>query len=534
MLRILIRNILSNWAGFGVQVVVAFFLTPFILHSLGEMRYGIWALVTGLTGYYGLLDLGFRSGITQYLARHLATRNFEQMNRVASTAIAALGICGALIAVVSALLSWLAPHIFTIPAEAIAETRICISVIGVSTAISFVFFTFSAVFAATQRYDMANAISIIIRLITAGVMVAALKLGYGLVGISVVNAASEIIGYMLRVIVAYRILPELNISMTLVTRDVIKYIGTYSIWNLIITGSSQLISYSDAIVIGIFMPVKAIAPFSLAVSLTNYIANILASATVVFFPAATKLHAQNDVDGLRSLYFNGSKMMLHLAITVSLVPALYAVDFFRLWVGSEFADGVDYPPTSLLFQILLASLVVSASPRIGSQVLAGALRIRLLACIFIIEGIANLLLSLLLIRYFGLIGVAVGTLLPSLCIKGIIQPIILCRSLDIPLSTYLKQVCLRPCISGSLCFIVLLVIRYYDEPASNWTSLFFHCSLAFMLVLINLIFIGLNQPERQLLIIQPLASALRFVKSTRYRTGSMAYDENNVNEQTNL
>ena len=56
MLRVLIRNIVSNWVGFSVQVAVAFFLTPFILHSLGDTRYGIWSLVIGLTGYYGLLD----------------------------------------------------------------------------------------------------------------------------------------------------------------------------------------------------------------------------------------------------------------------------------------------------------------------------------------------------------------------------------------------------------------------------------------------------------------------------------------------
>jgi O-antigen/teichoic acid export membrane protein len=93
MLRILIRNIVSNWLGFAVQVAVAFFLTPFVLHSLGDARYGIWALVTGLTGYYGLLDLGFRSGITQYLTRHLATRDFEAMNRTASTAMVALACC---------------------------------------------------------------------------------------------------------------------------------------------------------------------------------------------------------------------------------------------------------------------------------------------------------------------------------------------------------------------------------------------------------------------------------------------------------
>ena len=206
MLRTLARNIVSNWCGFAVSAAVAFFLTPFVLHSLGDTRYGIWALVMGLTGYYGLLDLGFRSGITQYMTRHLATRNFKQMNRVASTALVVLVCCSGLIAIVSSVLSWLAPYIFTIPPDAVTEIRWCILVIGFTTAIQFVFFPFSAVFTATQRYDMANAISVPMRFATLRLTVAALNRGYGLIGLSAVNAGGELIGYSVRWRVAKRIL----------------------------------------------------------------------------------------------------------------------------------------------------------------------------------------------------------------------------------------------------------------------------------------------------------------------------------------
>jgi len=34
-----------------------------------------------VTGYYGLLDLGIRGGLTQYITRHLATGDVERMNR---------------------------------------------------------------------------------------------------------------------------------------------------------------------------------------------------------------------------------------------------------------------------------------------------------------------------------------------------------------------------------------------------------------------------------------------------------------------
>src|SRR3989337_3174154 len=94
--RRLVRNVACHWAGYIVQVAVAFFMTPYVIHTLGEARYGIWTLVMGLTGYYGLLDLGIAYGITQYLTRCLAANDTENLNRTASTGTVALSYCGVL------------------------------------------------------------------------------------------------------------------------------------------------------------------------------------------------------------------------------------------------------------------------------------------------------------------------------------------------------------------------------------------------------------------------------------------------------
>ena len=93
MLRVIARNAASNWLGYAVQVVVTFFLTPFVLKSLGDTRYGIWALITGLTGYYGLLALGLQAGVTQLMTHSIAEKDYDKLNRIASAAVFALTVC---------------------------------------------------------------------------------------------------------------------------------------------------------------------------------------------------------------------------------------------------------------------------------------------------------------------------------------------------------------------------------------------------------------------------------------------------------
>src|SRR5438552_12736758 len=102
---------LGDSTAFAVHVVLAFFMTPFVLRSLGDGRYGVWAVMTGLTGYYGLLDLGLRGGMTQHLARSLGLRDFDRFNRDASTGLAALTVCGSVIVAITFAASALAPRI---------------------------------------------------------------------------------------------------------------------------------------------------------------------------------------------------------------------------------------------------------------------------------------------------------------------------------------------------------------------------------------------------------------------------------------
>src|SRR6266852_3513339 len=66
------RGVFSNWTALAVSFVVAFFLSPFIVHHLGVVAYGVWALVVAITSYMSLLDLGLRGAVIRFVSRHYA------------------------------------------------------------------------------------------------------------------------------------------------------------------------------------------------------------------------------------------------------------------------------------------------------------------------------------------------------------------------------------------------------------------------------------------------------------------------------
>src|ERR1700721_3257066 len=82
-----LKNVASNWAGLGVNIAVGFFLSPFILHHLGDEAFGLWVLIFSLTGYYGIFDFGIRSSLIRYVSKFQATGDKDELARLVNTSL---------------------------------------------------------------------------------------------------------------------------------------------------------------------------------------------------------------------------------------------------------------------------------------------------------------------------------------------------------------------------------------------------------------------------------------------------------------
>ena len=60
----------------AIPMLAGFVIAPFLVHRLGELRYGEWILIASMTNYFGLLDLGIgvRSAVTSPIIAPAASR----------------------------------------------------------------------------------------------------------------------------------------------------------------------------------------------------------------------------------------------------------------------------------------------------------------------------------------------------------------------------------------------------------------------------------------------------------------------------
>ena len=503
----ILRNITSNWIGFVVNAAVTLALTPFVLNQLGAARYGIWILTSSFIGYYGFLDLGFRAGVTQYLTGYLAVRDYDRGSDCLSSAVAVLSLLGLLMAALSVVTAYITPYLFTIPPDMVQEAFWCIMVVGISSAVQCFFSPFSSIFTAMQRFDLANLIGIGSRLLTACGIVAALKMGHGLIGVSVVICGVNVIEYLIRWRVALRLVPELIVSWRRSNFARLREIASFGGWNFLISINSYVYNYVPNLLIGAFMPIAALGYYALSTGLLRNVNSVLSPVGQVMCPVAVEVYAKGNQDELVRLYHDGSRLMLLTMVSTVLVAAFWAEDFYRLWVGETYVSGVHFHSVALIFQILLISTFTTYVSSIAGQILIGSGRVRTVAIALICGSMLNLTFSLILIRPYGLAGIAAATVIASVIIDLIAIPLLLQKIIGLSVKSFLFSACVRPVVVGALQAILILTIRLMGKPA-DWQNLFLQGGLAGGGLVATVIAIGLTTSERERFVVRPMQRLL--------------------------
>jgi O-antigen/teichoic acid export membrane protein len=448
-LKVILRNIFSNWAGYAITVVIGFFLSPFVVHRLGQTGYGVWTLIVSLTGYFGVLDLGLRQSVGRFISRHVAQQDSASVNRTLSTAFTMLAAAGFL-AIAASIAAALNFDRFHVEPQYRDAARTALLIAGFNIGIALPCSVLSTVLAALERYDLMNAIAVLGVVTRAVLVIVALRSGYGLVTLALITLAVGLIEYSVTAFSAKRLYPPLRLSLGRLDSATGKELFGFGIYRFIWIIANQLIFYTDTVVIGLFINAAAITSYAIAGTLVNYGRTLVSMASDVYYPVTAKLDSNNDLDGLRKVYLFGTNVALIIGLPVCLGFLFFGRQFITLWMGAEYAG------SALFLTVLTIAQFTSVTQYTAAQVLVGMAKHKLLAQVAIAEGVANLVLSVVLIQRIGLVGVAWGTVIPHLVTTGIVVPLYTARILKLPMSTYLVKGCLRPVIcavpTAALCW----------------------------------------------------------------------------------
>jgi O-antigen/teichoic acid export membrane protein len=308
--------------------------------------------------------------------------------------------------------------------------RIALLIAGLNFSVVLPMGVFSSVLIAIERYDVLNAITVIGELIRCALVVTVIKMGYGLAALAGVTLLTTTTQYITIALVAKSLYPSLKVALSLVNWTTIRGLFGFGVFRFVVIVANQLIFYSDSLVIGFFLGAAAITTYAVAGSLVNMGRNFVLLITDTFVPAAARLDASRDVAGLRRLLTLGTRMALLIALPLCLGFIFLGKQFLILWMGRAFAS------SAVILSVLTIPQFSSMSQYVSISVLSAMAKHKILAYVVMAEGIANLVMSIILVRKIGLIGVAWGTVIPHVLTTAVIMPFYTLRVLRLNLRAY--------------------------------------------------------------------------------------------------
>lgn len=404
-LQALARNLSTRYVAIGVESAVGLVLLPFNIAHLGRATYGLWMLAASVTGYFSLLDLGYAGALTKFVAHYRARHDAGAINEIASTLFflfAALGV--AAIATAALVATWLGPLFNLSPAEA-ATGRTILLVISVQVGFQFVFSVFGAVVNGFQRYDLNNLVGAATTIIVALVNVVILGAGLGAVPLIIGTTAVRLAALAIYRRNAYRVFPELKISLSLIRRARLREVTGFSVFVAVLDWAAKVNYSLDAMVIGAFLGTVFVGAWTISQRLAEAIQRLTNQLNDMLFPAIVDSDASQQADRLRQIFLQGTRLSLATVLPVAVTAAMLAGPLLDAWVGHGSGS-------VLVTRLLAAVVIVRVGTATSMTVLKGAGGHRLLAALNVVVAAFNVALSLFLVRRMGLTGVALGTLVP--------------------------------------------------------------------------------------------------------------------------
>jgi O-antigen/teichoic acid export membrane protein len=414
-------------------ILLAFVVSPILVQRLGEERYGVWTLVVSFAGYLAILDLGIHAAIVRLVSLHSARGEGQAVERVFSTALAALAVLGTLAFAVMLVAGEFFGELFDLDLTP-ERSRLLFLVIGIDIAANLVFTLFLGTLSALQVFLKVNLLGTLAAVLKSVAIVLLLERGHGLMTLALVQLGANLLRHGLQFLVLRQSAPTLRFRLSSCSSEVLRQLLRYGIYGLLITLALRFQASTSPLLIGRSVSVAAVTSYAIPASILEQLEKLALAAIAVLIPLVSSREAVGQVERNRSLYTRGTRYALLALLPVLFVLFTVGDDFLRLWMGPQLESR-----SADVLQILLVGYAAALPQLMAHGILKGLSRHRGLALLLCLQALANLALSLVLVHDYGVLGVSLGLTLPLLLVNLVLLPAYTCRVLGIGYFGYLQS-----------------------------------------------------------------------------------------------
>jgi O-antigen/teichoic acid export membrane protein len=433
----IIRNALLSSSSQAWNLLVAIFLTPYLLFKLGTEGFAIWSLTYVLVSSLVSLDLGLKVTLTRFVATSCAKNKMKSISEFLGTAFwISLGL-DLTVAGIIILFSDQYLNFLNVPAARLAEARFVLSISALILALTNPFALFQSSLYGFQRLDWVASINVLAATLSAGGTVLVLQSGWGLYGL-VLNAAwVELVNAFLFLFAVRRLLRPGGMRLYQFNFQAAREMLAYGA-RIQVTGLGSLASTQfGKILAGHFLTLSSVAAYELGLRVASNITLIPVWSMAAVLPAASEMAILPDRARLVELYRRGTKYVWIGATLLAGLVWLTAPQILAVWTAAP------QPEAALVTRWLAVAFGINLVTAVGTTIARGIGRAGLETRYAILVLVMQLVGTTIFARSFGLTGLLVANAL-AISIGSGYFVLLFHRELAQSVLPWMQQILLRP------------------------------------------------------------------------------------------
>ena len=387
-------NMITQIISFAVNMLIGFFLTPYIVENV-QSGNGFITLSSNFISYATLITTAINSMAGRFIAVSYFRKEEENVLKYYSSVFFANIFLCLIFTVPVILLIIFLPSLINIPTELVNDVRALFLLVFSHFFIDLIGNVFVSSGYVLNRLDMV-AMRKTEATILKGVLTFAIFLIFipHLWYVGLVQVVCSLYNAFRNYRIHKKLMPEVKISRKYFDIHKIAELFSSGIWNTISSVGSVLVNGLDVLIANIAINEVAMDIVSVAKYIPVYIQSLVVTLANVFAPKQTKLFAEGDFDGMKKTLISSSRFTALITCLPVVFMIVYGKQFFALWVPSKDAQTL----------WILATVAVSMYPiqlvaSTFNAVITSANKVKLNSLVTIGFSLASILVMFILLQF---------------------------------------------------------------------------------------------------------------------------------------
>ncbi len=481
-------NSLAAGLIFATRFAVAFLVTPFLVAGLGDVLYGVWAIIIKMTD---LLSAGGRSAhaLKWFVVNRQESNDAAEKRRGVGGAIFAWVVFLPLQLVLGGLVAWYLPFWIDVDPEMFSVVRMATALVVAILILRGVVDAPELVLIGENLSYKRAWLSATLAVVGGVLTILALHWGLGIVGVAAAMVLTTIITGLAFLVAVRFYVPWFGVALP--DRQTMRQFVGWSWWFSLSDLTTRLMDASDVILLGIIASPEVVTVYALVRYLPEGVLRFITNLVYETVPGVGKIFAGGDL--VRTAQMRGEVLLLTWLATTAMGATMifWNDDFVRLWVSAKYI--VD---SATLFLIVLMIFQYSWI-RADSDFINLTLDLRKKVALAALSSILSIVLAIGFMRWLD--GPIAGVCLGFICgrlILSIGYPAILGQVLKAPLISNLPAL-IRPALV-TICLFVVVASLSDVVNVNTWLALVTVIPVTLALTLPLAFFTGLSAVRRNI------------------------------------